>query len=239
MEITQAILQILTAIVVSFFLSVLAMRTIKLTGADLKDVKQRNRKDVLVIAAIFNVLFIIIVSILLKFWNHQSISRLGFSFANKDIVLSVLTFTFTTGLAFLFISYLNRKKIISVSFVKNYFYHATGLSNLLLAFVVLFIAAFQEEILFRGYFALVLFPFGLISALIISSLAFTFWHYLTNKVRFYQTLDWFMGGIMLFLIYWLSGSIWVATIVHFSRNFINVTVFNISSSNAIVIYNKP
>ncbi len=239
MELIQAILQILTVMGISIFLTVLAMQTFKLTGADLKDMKQRNRSDVLIIAGVFNLLFIVAVGLVLKIWNHQPISRLGFSFALKDIAFLVFAFLFSTGLALLYIGYLNRKQKINISWVKNYFSHTTGLLNLLLAFIVLFVAALQEEVLFRGYFAYILLPFGFIYALFISAIVFTFWHYLTNKISFFQSIDWFLGGVMLFFIYWLSGSIWVAAVVHFIRNLINVVIFNISSYNSIVTYEIP
>ena len=235
----KAILQLLTVIGISIFLSVSAMQAIKLTGADLKDMKQRNRPDVLIIAAVFNLLFIVAVGLVLKLWDHQSISILGFSFAYTDIPFVLFAILFTAGFALLFIWYLNRKMVIKVSWVKSYFSNTSGNAQLIPVFIVLFIAALQEEVLFRGYFAHVLLPYGFFYALFISALIFTFWHYLTNKVSLLQTLDWFIGGILLFLIYWLSGSIWVAAIVHFSRNFNNVVIFNIGSQNAIVEYEKP
>ena len=239
MELIQPILQIIALMGISIFLSVLAMQTIKLTGADLKDMKQRNRSDVLILAAVFNLLFIGAVALILKLWSHQPMSRLGFSFALKDFVFLVFAFLFSIGLALLYILYLNRKDKIKITWVKNYFSHTSGLLNLILAFIVLFIAALQEEVLFRGYFAFTLLPFGFIYALFISAIVFTFWHYLTNKISFFQTLDWFLGGIMLFLIYWLSGSVWVAAVVHFIRNVINVVIFNISSENSIITYETP
>jgi membrane protease YdiL (CAAX protease family) len=239
MDVIQAILQILTAMVISIILSVLAMNAIKLTGADLKDMKQRNRTDVLIIASIFNLLFIVAVGLLLKFWNHASIAVLKFSLNKTDIAFLIIALVFSISFALLYIWYLNRKQIIITHWVKKYFSNIDNIFGYLLGFIVLFIAALQEEILFRGYMAYILVPFGFYYALFISALLFTFWHYLTNKVNFFQTLDWFIGGIMLFLIYWFSGSIWVAAIVHFSRNFINVIIFNISSANAIIAYNKP
>lgn len=239
MDIIQAILQILAAMVISIILSVLAMKVINLTGADLKDISHRNRTDVLIIAAIFNLLFIGAVSLLLRFWNRVSMSVLKFSLSSADIAVLLVALALSIGFTLIYVWFLNRKNIVVVHRVKNYFAKIENLPELLLSFIVLFITALQEEILFRGYMAHVLVPFGFFYGLFISALLFTFWHYLTNKFNFFQTLDWFTGGVMLFLVYWLSGSIWVATIVHFMRNFINVVIFDISSGNAVVEYEKP
>lgn len=238
MDVINAILQILAAIVISVILSVLAMKTIKRTGADLKDMKQRSRTDVLLIAALFNLFFIIAVGLLLKLWNHVPISVLHFSLNKTNIAFLIIALIFSIGFATLYIWYLNRKHIIISQRVKNYFRNIDNWSGFLLGFIVLFIAALQEEILFRGYMAYVLVPFGFYYGLFISALLFTFWHFITNKVRFFQALDWLIGGIMLFLIFWLSGSIWVAAAIHFIRNFLNVVMFDISSGNAIIEYKK-
>jgi len=57
MEVLGVISRLLIVILISVVLSVFAMQTIKLTGADLKDFKQRNKPSVLAIAGFFNLLF--------------------------------------------------------------------------------------------------------------------------------------------------------------------------------------
>jgi membrane protease YdiL (CAAX protease family) len=108
-----------------------------------------------------------------------------------------------------------------------------------LALVVLLIAALQEEILFRGYLTYILKPYSFLMALLGSTLLFTAWHFLTNKVTLYQTIDWLLGGVMLFIVYWLSGSVWVVSLIHFGRNLTNVVVFDIGGTGAVVKYHQP
>lgn len=240
MELTQAIFRLVAVTIIAVVLSILAKLTISWTGIDIKDTRKRNNPGVLSIAGIFNLLFILAVSALLQFWDHESLSKLGFSLPPADLIFILLSLLFSFGLALGYIWYLDRKGRIGISRNKHIFPFKTNQSvKMLFGFVILFIAALQEEIMFRGYFSFVLLPQGFFCALIISSLVFTLWHFLTNKVNLFQAVDWLLGGIMLFCIYWLSGSVWVATMVHFSRNFTNVTVFNISHTNALILYDKP
>lgn len=239
MEIWGAIFRLSIAITISIFLSILAMKALKFTGADLKEVKQRNRSDVLIIAGVFNILFIVAVALLLKLWDHEPITKLGFSIKMFDLLFILIALIISIGFALWFVGYLNKKEVITITRVQGLFRNTKGLSGASLGFIVLFIAALQEEILFRGYFAYVLLPFGLYYALVISAIIFTLWHFLTNKVNLFQAIDWFLGGIMLFYAFWLSGSIWVAAIIHFSRNFTNVLVFDITGENSIISFKKP
>lgn len=239
MEVFGIISRLIVVILISTVLSIIAMQVIKLTGADLKDFKQRNKPLVLTIAGFFNLLFIVAVAAVLKLWDSEPLSILGFSIHLKDFIFLFIVLVLAIGLALLFVWYFHFQKVISVSWNKRENKPQASQISLLFVFIVLFIAALQEEVLFRGYFAFVLKPLGFYYALLISAVVFTAWHFITNKVNLYQTIDWFLGGIMLFYIYWVSGSIWVATFVHFSRNFTNVIVFNISGNQFILSYEKP
>ena len=134
---------------------------------------------------------------------------------------------------------LNNMGKINIAWVKDHLKNNEDFAGVILALLVLFVAALQEEILFRGYLAYILMPFGFLYALLFSTALFTLWHFITNKVNVFQIIDWILGGIMLFYIYWLSGSIWVSAVVHFSRNFTNVLIFNISGKNSIISYEEP
>ena len=239
MEITGVILRLLVVSAVSVVLSVLAMLVVKWTGTDLKDMRQRTRPHVLAIAALFNLLFILAVALILKFWDHEPVRVLGFSLDGNGLVFSLAILFMSVVLALIFIWILHAGKVIRIRRFPVLDLKGSLPVGALLGFLVLFIAALQEEILFRGYFSFALRPYGFWYGLVISSIVFTLWHFLTNKAGIFQTLDWLLGGVMLFYIYWLSGSIWVAALVHFSRNFTNVLVFNISGSNSLVSYEQP
>lgn len=237
MEITGAILRIAAVSAISLILSVLAMLVAKSLGVDLKDTRQRLHPKLLITAALFNLLFIVAVALVLWFWDHAPLRILGFAIDGYRLMFIALALAITLALALAYVWALHRKGQLKIGWAKDYF--KTPNAGMWLGMGVLFIAALQEEIMFRGYFGFVLLPFGFYYALLISSLIFTIWHFLTNKVNLFQAIDWLLGGIMLFYIYWLSESIWVAAMVHFSRNLTNVLVFNIADKHSLVSYKEP
>ncbi|MCB0664859.1 MAG: CPBP family intramembrane metalloprotease [Saprospiraceae bacterium] len=237
MEIFQAALQILSVIVLSVILSVMALRVIRAAGADLRNLHDRNRPVVLSIAAGFNLLFILMIALILRYWNHHTLAVLGLTLNVKDICFLIIAFVFMLGLAIFFIFFLQRREMVQISKIRRSFGNAGA--GIWISVIVLFIAALQEEFLFRGYFAFVLLPFGFYVGLLVSAAVFTLWHFLTNSVHLFQVVDWFVGGLLLFLIYYLSGSIWVVALVHVGRNLINVFVFGISASNSLIEYKRP
>jgi len=233
----QAVIRIVAISILAFGLSLLAMLTVKGIGIDLKDFHQRTNPKVLLTAAFFNLLFIVSVAAVMYYWDHQPITMLGFGLNGTGMVFVLIAFLISFGIAFLFIHILRQMQRKEFSPDQS-FLKAIVTGRFWLGLVVLFIAALQEEIMFRGYFTFVLRPFGFWWIIAISSLLFTLWHFLTNKVNFFQAIDWLLGGIMLFTIYWLSGSVWVAALVHFSRNLTNVLVFNITGNDGMIIYQK-
>lgn len=233
------ILRLVVVTLLSAVLSVLAMLTVRLTGIDLRDVKKRTHPLVLLIALLFNIAFIVSVALILKFWDHQSLAVLGFTLGRKSLLFVAFGLIFSLSFALLYVHILRRMKIVYVHFRRNGTKEAVSWYGMAFGLLVLFVAALQEEILFRGYFSYILLPGGFWTALSISAIVFTLWHFLTNHAGIYQTADWLMGGVMLFYIYWISGSIWVAAFIHFSRNLTNVLVFDISGRNSLVQFDQP
>jgi uncharacterized protein len=230
--------RIVIVMAISVLLSIMAMRAIKLSGTDLKDFKQRERPSVLFIAGIFNLLFILAVFLLLKYIDRQPMSILGFNFCLRETIFSGLILAGMPALALIYILILRYNGKISFMTAHTKTRKIKAFIEFIPGIIVLFIAALQEEVMFRGYITFVLLPYGFYLALLVSSLLFTLWHFLTNKLSVAQVIAWFLGGIMLFYIYWLSGSIWVATLVHFSRNLTNVLIFNISGKTYFLSYRK-
>jgi membrane protease YdiL (CAAX protease family) len=239
MSIPGAIIRLIAVTLVSVLLSVMAMISVRLSGIDIKDMKKRTNPRVLAIALFFNLLFIVSVALIMKFWDNQPLGLLGFSLGSRGLLFVLFVLLFSVGFAFLYLRLLHSWNIVQIRYQPR----NPGTFNLRAAtffgFLVLFVAALQEEILFRGYFSFVLLPFGFWAGILISTLVFTLWHFLTNKAGIFQAADWLMGGIMLFFIYWISGSIWVAALTHFSRNITNVLIFDISGSGSMLQYDKP
>lgn len=231
--------RILLVCLLSLALTLLAKFVAKIIGIDIKDITQRTNPNFLLLAVVFNLLFILAVAVILKFIDGKDMGVLHFTLDRTGVLFSLAAILITFLLAFGCIWILHIRNIISVKWVSHYFVNTKDISLKLLGFSVLFIAALQEEVMFRGYLNTVLSVYGVIGAIIWSSIIFTVWHFITNKVSLFQVIDWFLGGVMLFYVYLISGSIWVAAIVHFSRNFANVLVFNITNGNSLTTFDRP
>ena len=226
-------MRIILVMAVALILSVGAVITAKKVGIDMKDMKQRTGSRLLLIAALFNLLFILAVALILKFVDHKSFGILGFQLTVTGLIFAVAAFAITIIVGRIFLIILNRSHGLNVHYTGFGRVDIQVIAKTVLTFSVLFLAAFQEELMFRGYFAVILMKYGFWIAILISSLIFTMWHFLSNKGNFFQAMDWFIGGMLLFYLYIGSGTIWVPAIVHFGRNFTNVVVLNIAGKSSL------
>ena len=112
--------------------------------------------------------------------------------------------------------------------------------ELILQFIVMcLVPGVCEEFLFRGAILSNLRPFGRSNAILISAFLFSMMHQNAE-----QLLYTFAAGIVLGLIYEMTGSIWCTTVLHILNNFVSVTESAIfyrfddvmTSSIAIVIF---
>jgi NAD(P)-dependent dehydrogenase (short-subunit alcohol dehydrogenase family)/energy-converting hydrogenase Eha subunit E len=112
--------------------------------------------------------------------------------------------------------------------------------ELILQFIVMcLVPGVCEEFLFRGAILTNLRPFGRSNAILISAFLFSMMHQNAE-----QLLYTFAAGIVLGLIYEMTGSIWCTTVLHILNNFVSVTESAIfyrfddvmTSSLAIVIF---
>ena len=144
----------------------------------------------------------------------------------------IIIITTIIALAFLWVLHRTRSSVVTRA-------KLTFNPSLWVTILILFTGALMEEMLFRGYFALDLMQYGILVAVLVSSVIFTVIHFMTAKVNLYQAIEWFIGGVALFLIYIASGSIWVAAIAHFIKNFSNVLFLNIAKTNSLFTFDKP
>lgn len=150
MSIIESILYLVAVTFLSIVLSILAVLSVRLAGVDLKDMKQRSNPIVLGLAMLFNLLFIISVFLILKYWDHQSLSVLGFTFGFKGLLYTIFVLLFSVIFALFYVRILHIRNMlqIGVPLTKHSNFKFTSVT--LLGFLVLFVAALQEEILFRG-----------------------------------------------------------------------------------------
>ena len=96
--------------------------------------------------------------------------------------------------------------------------------------VVCLVPGFCEEFLFRGAILTNCLPFGRSTAILISSLLFSLMH--QNAQQFFYT---FVAGIVLGVLYEMSGSIWPGVILHTVNNFISTAQGILPSDDAFLI----
>jgi len=221
MELIQILGSILLAIVVTvagFGLALLAMRSV---GYDQKTGKVSSLSVApLLVGMLMNLLILAGVFAIYAFVAGRPLAEMGFQFKENDMAFSGLIFLFTGLLAYLTI---RRQHITDAKISKGTLgsgkTNQPGLQAMLV--ITLFAAALQEEVLYRGMLLTLLRPFSLLTALLVSSLLFTLIHFVTSKISWRQAVNWFVAGVTLFVVYLLSGSVWVATMVHLARNLAN------------------
>ncbi len=86
---------------------------------------------------------------------------------------------------------------------------------------ILFVAAFVEELLFRGYpFQLLAKRFNPATAILVTSSAFGLLHAANPNVTLLALINISLAGILLGVAYWRTGSLWFVTGVHLGWNWI-------------------
>jgi membrane protease YdiL (CAAX protease family) len=204
---------------------------VKTLGIDIRDISQRTSPRFLIIAIIANALLIGIIALLFKVVNGGALSSLGFALPLGGLAFGIGILVLTCIIALGFVYVLQSRNILTIHWKPDTQQMLN--SSFLLELLALFVAALQEEVVFRGFLTANLSQYGFVWALLGSAVIFTGFHFLTSKVNAFQVADWFLGGLILFIIYVVSGSIWVSAIVHFGRNLANALVFDIADTHVL------
>lgn len=86
---------------------------------------------------------------------------------------------------------------------------------------LLLVAAFTEELLFRGYpFRVLHVRFGPVPAVVATSVAFGLMHGANPGVTPLALVNLTLAGVLLGVAYWRSGSLWFVTGLHFGWNWV-------------------
>ena len=192
--------------------TILAGLVLKATGFSQKERSFRKMALPLFVGSLFNILIAVASLLIYQRVTANNISKLGFSIHLADAIYVPLILLCTSigGVWLMVKSHDSPYKITKPALAVPIMLTAT-----------LFFAALQEEIVFRGVMSHLLSTQSIWVVGAVTTALFTVFHFFTNKLTIYNALNWIMGGIMLFLVYVWSGSIWVATLVHLSRNLVN------------------
>ena len=108
---------------------------------------------------------------------------------------------------------------------------ATLLQAFLLLFLFFLIAAANEEALVRGFaFQALEHNLGAAVAISITSMIFGVLHLGNDDVTLFSTCNTVLAGIWLGVAYLMTRSLWLATALHFSWNFVMAVVFGLPVS---------
>lgn len=224
-------LRVLAAVLAYVAVALIASRVTRWMGADLKAMGSRTSRKIVLVGVIANLLLVGVVVLMVVLVDHRSPPALGLSVSVRDgpvdaagaLLLAAVTVGFLWLLADKRQVRIRRRAIRPAA--------AGGFSGVLL---VLFAVALAEEVLFRGYVTLNLLDSGPLTLAVTSIVVFTAVHALTNRVSAAQLASWALGGGTLLCAYLLSGSLWVAVVLHLLIDVTNVVGLGIAGRYSLV-----
>ncbi len=187
----------------------------------------RTERTVALIGLLTNLVVLGLVLAMVLVLDQRPLSALGLGLDGVDLALAASSVLAMAALAAIYLISLRaagRGEITRRSRPERTGLDVTG--GMLLT-LLLFVVALQEEMLFRGYIALNLLRFGWGVVAVTSILVFTAIHLVTNRADLAQVASWTVGGALFVLAYLVSGSLWVAIVVHFAADLLNVVAFGI------------
>jgi len=220
-------IRIVTAVAVYIVFALLASVISSKLNLNLREIKSRTSWAILLVGAIANMGILVIISLLLKYWDNRPLADLGLRFTTFDFLYIVLGVGIIVIAAIILIMLWRHSETLELQIekpVKN----RSELLNMLGGIGVLSIVAIQEEVLFRGYITLNLFHLSPIIVIVASTVLFTLIHLITNTRNAYQLLSWIIGGALLAYVYLITGSIWIPILLHFTIDLNNMLIFNIA-----------
>ncbi|MFJ5714685.1 lysostaphin resistance A-like protein [Neobacillus sp. NPDC093127] len=159
-----------------------------------------------------------------KFIDKRPISTLGFKMKKADVVFSVLSVTITVALYFVYILISSHVGVVSAEWNVAAFSKGSFYFLLFLTFISWFIAAFYEEVLFRGYFAANLKFLSPAKLYIVTSIIFMVFHIFRGFPLIDNVILMGMSCVFLY-IYLKSGSLLPCIFAHL--------IFNLTSTHLV------
>ena len=160
-------------------------------------------------------------AVFVKLFEKRPVFELSIKRASRDLLTG-----FSIGILFIAII------VLILAMIGVYRIDSIGLNweSMLLDFVVFFLVAASEEVIFRGIvFRMIKDRFNIIAAFIISSLSFGFIH-LWNVDLWTAVAISAEAGFMLAAAYNLRNNLWIPIGIHWAWNFISGTVFGLGVS---------
>jgi membrane protease YdiL (CAAX protease family) len=242
---------ILISVLFSFFVFGLGYGLVpKLMGVSLSDISVVNSgtprpviNTVLVIQVLFSISVFLLSSLLFAYFTHpRPAEYLGLRAPRKPIQW-VLVFLLMVGAIPLFLQVEAWMKLIDFgpqikAQQETYEASVNALLNmpsfgtfLLIFSIMAVLPAIGEELLFRGIFMRFAYQRSrrIVFPVILTSLMFAFVH-----GNAYGVLSIFLAGVVLAVIYYLTGSIWLSILAHMLNNGMQVALIYFLGDNEVV-----
>jgi membrane protease YdiL (CAAX protease family) len=153
-----------------------------------------------------------------KLIDQKPFGMLGFKFKRKDVMFSIISITGTIVLMMFVVMIASNIGLISAEWNTGAFTKVSFYFSVILVFVTWLIAAFYEELLFRGYFTANLSFLSTKKLYIMTSFIFMIFHIFKGLDIFSILILMVISGVFLY-VYLKSGSLFPGTFAHMIFNF--------------------
>lgn len=169
---------------------------------------------------------LLLLGVFMKFVDNEKFINLGFHLKkiSKHFYMGALLGFFIMAFAYLLLSQMNE-----IIYVKTVF----KIKEIILSIGLFLIVAINEEVLMRGYVLRnLMYSFNKFTALIISSILFSFIHGFNPNMNWFSYLNLFLAGVLLGSTYVFTKNLWFPIALHFSWNFFQTLFgFNVSGQD--------
>lgn len=225
-------LRVALAVAIYVAVALVASSLIRRAGTAHQDMEGRTSPRVIAIGTVANAVVLVAVILLLVFLDGRGLAELGLEVSARDGVAMLLSVALVAAFAGGFLAVLHKRGDLRVRWRGLPPRHE--LAGFLGVVAVLAVVALQEEALYRGYVSVNLLRFGGATVVVTSTVLFAAIHLLTNRADAAQVASWIVGGFTFVCIYLVSGSLWVASLLHLVVDLTNVVAFGIVGRYALV-----
>lgn len=199
-----------------------------------KHIESNNLYEWATFGIIGSVIPIILTLIFYKVVDKKSIKEVGFRFNVKDLLFSLSMFILMTSAALGYMFYLSNKGVISANWNFDVFSEPSFYIQLILVGFGWFFAAFNEEILFRGYLVSNLRSFSKGKLYVVISIVFMVSHVFKGLNPIYALVLMVMSLVFVYA-YLKSGSIMPITFAHMTWNILSPHLIGKSDISILLI----